>query len=446
MSTISNIDNHGSITDLGDYPLTTTSAAARHYRHGVELLLALQPGAGQSFAAAVEIDPSFALGHASLAVTQGFYGHPGNPVDSVGLAMTLAGSATRRERQHVQALATTLSGDVVGAGSLAAEHLAEFPRDHLIAYLVVMSSHWYGDAAARQASQRLVEAAARHAADDDWAFHAIHAFVLEERNELERAEQQARRSLALRPDSGEAAHVLAHVLYEQGRHAEGFQFVDDWTAAHYRVTGPNWVHIQWHAALFELELGRADDALVRYHRHISPATAGPVALTDAAALLWRLWLDGHPDVPVDDLAEPASEAARKAGWTFADWHTGIALALTGQLDTAAELVAQLDVLADAGHPSAVLARHVTRAAVALSSGDPQRAVTHLGIALDRRDDLGGSHAQLDVLDQTLVHARWRSGDVDGARAAVEERARWAESPRERRLLEMLNNELNLAPR
>lgn len=123
--------------------------------------------------------------------------------------------------------------------------------------------------------------------------------------------------------------------------------------------------------------------------------------------------------------------------------TGIALALTGQVDTADELVAQLDLLTEAGHPSAGLARHVTRAAVALTSGNPQSAVEHLGIALDRRADLGGSHAQLDVLDQTLVHARWRSGDVDGARAEVEERARWVDSHRERRLLERLDDELNL---
>src|SRR4029077_1656101 len=54
---------------------------------------------------------------------------------------------------------------------------------------------------------------------------AMYAFALEESGEYHRAENLARRSLALEPRNPYAIHVIAHVMEMQGRAPEGLAFL-----------------------------------------------------------------------------------------------------------------------------------------------------------------------------------------------------------------------------
>ena len=51
-------------------------------------------------------------------------------------ALREARSATRRERQHVEIVGFFVHGERSRAKALAAAHLAEFPRDALIVYVL----------------------------------------------------------------------------------------------------------------------------------------------------------------------------------------------------------------------------------------------------------------------------------------------------------------------
>src|SRR2546423_10747506 len=95
-----------STTDRYGLPLSTSSAvAAEHYQASMDRLLAYGYGADQSFVAAVAADGEFVLAHAGAALFALFQGDGAAAKASVERARGLIGGATRRERQHVEALA-----------------------------------------------------------------------------------------------------------------------------------------------------------------------------------------------------------------------------------------------------------------------------------------------------------------------------------------------------
>jgi hypothetical protein len=120
--------------------LTTTASAARHYRRGVAHVLAGKVRSAQrAFDNATRQDPGFAVGHASVALTQ--YAQSDNSSRAAIQARdSLRWRATRRERQHVEVLATLVEGDPSRAVALGREHLGEFPLD-LVVFRAVVSVH-----------------------------------------------------------------------------------------------------------------------------------------------------------------------------------------------------------------------------------------------------------------------------------------------------------------
>ena len=83
------------------------------------------------------------------------------------------------------------------------------------------------------------------------------------------------------------AHAQAHQLLDQGRNDLGYQLLSAWLKTH-DGEGSDWVHVQWHMAVFEIALGLHADAAARFETHILPAVSGLKALTDAPQLAWRL--------------------------------------------------------------------------------------------------------------------------------------------------------------
>src|SRR5947207_4250482 len=112
-----------SATDRYGLPLSTSSTvAAEHYQSGMDRLLSYGYGADQSFADAVAADGEFALAHAGAALFALFQGDGAAGKAAIDRARGLVASATRRERQHVEALAAVAGGEAARGLGLIEEH------------------------------------------------------------------------------------------------------------------------------------------------------------------------------------------------------------------------------------------------------------------------------------------------------------------------------------
>jgi hypothetical protein len=117
-------------------PLTAGAAiAVQRYLKGIDQFLSLDIGAEVSLAQAIEADEAFTLAHAALALTQQFQGASDEAKLSVMRARARVAGTSRRERQHVDAIATFVDGGGRRALALVHEHLDEFPRDAMLLFL-----------------------------------------------------------------------------------------------------------------------------------------------------------------------------------------------------------------------------------------------------------------------------------------------------------------------
>jgi len=149
-------------------------------------------------------------------------------------------------------------------------------------------------------------------------------------------------------------------------------------------------------------------------------------MIDQSALLWRLALR---DVDVGDrwqaLAERWAPHAAAGNYAFNDVHAMMAFASAGRGDLAAQLLdSQREALATDGDNRAFIAEvgeAATRAVQAFVAGDHDTVVSLVRPIRSSAHRFGGSHAQRDVLDLTLIEAALRSGDRGLAAALAAER-------------------------
>jgi len=66
------------------------------------------------------------------------------------------------------------------------------------------------------------------------------------------------------------AHVMAHRLLDAQQPEEGRRALGRWLDGR-EGSGSDWVHVQWHMAVFEIEMGRWSSASKRFWQHIEPA-------------------------------------------------------------------------------------------------------------------------------------------------------------------------------
>ena len=256
---------------------------------------------------------------------------------------------------------------------------------------------------------------------------AFHAFGAEEAGDYARAEDESRVAAELEPLSFWPHHTVAHVMEMTGRPEDGL----GWMAAREALwSGPghlNEVHIWWHKGLFHLELGQYEVALALYDGPIRASQrALALSLTNATALLWRL------DTLGCDIGERWQEQAEL--WeghadgkclVFADIHAAMAELRSGREALVERRLAWMRETAANGAEAAGLYRKVgiptVEGLMAFHRGAYAEAVELL---LPVRFDLwqiGGSHAQRDVVDWTLTEAAVRAGQRDVALSLAYER-------------------------
>jgi hypothetical protein len=189
----------------------------------------------------------------------------------------------------------------------------------------------------------------------------------------------------------------------------------------------NQVHIWWHKALFHLELGQYDAALALYDGPLrATQRAVALSLTNASGLLWRLDTLGY-DIGDRwrELAELWEGHADGKCLVFADIHAVMAELCSGREARVERRLAAMRATAASDAEAAGLYRRVGIPIVegfsAFHRGAYDEAVELL---LPVRFDLwqiGGSHAQRDVVNWTLTEAAIRAGQRDVTLSLAHER-------------------------
>jgi tetratricopeptide (TPR) repeat protein len=344
--------------------------------------------------------------------------------------------ATEHEAGHVAALAAMAAGEFRKAGRILEDVSIAHPNDTLALQVGSFCDFLTGQS--RMLRDRIGRVLPAWT-EDDPDYHAVLgmlAFGLEETGQDDRAEAAGRRAIELNPRNGWAQHAVAHVLEMQDRREDGIAWM--------RADIPAWteksflqVHNWWHLSLFHLGLDQIDEALALYDGPIWGASRSNFAfdIIDAAALLWRLRLRG---VDVGDrfatLADVVETEPRGQN-AFVDSHAVMALVGAGRFKAAERVLKrQRAVTGD----NAMFVRDVglplMEAILAFGQHRYGEAVDHLREVRNRSARFGGSHAQRDVIDLTLIAAAGKAGEfsLEAALLAEREAARPTKPAGERR--------------
>ncbi len=381
----------------------------------------------------LERDPEFVLGHifnanAMLMMSERQY------LDAIGesldKARALSAKSNDREKALIAAAEYMLAGHWDKAAATWDKLLSVHPRDALAIQSAHLTDFYLGDALnLRDRISRVLAHWDKGTPGYSYIL-GMQAFGLEECNEFSLAEETAHAALELEARDPWSIHALTHVFEMQNRFTEGQVFLTsrehDW-APDNGFAFHNW----WHLGLFYLEQQDHAAALALYDERLTPQESSiSLEVLDATALLWRITLQGR------DVGQRWSQVAdfwahktpvENGYYAFNDLHAVIAFVGAGRLDAARDVLQGLKSAAqtspgitgrmasEIGVPtcSAILAFAEERYADAVDLLYPIRSVAHR---------FGGSNAQRDILNQTLIEAAIRDRQITLGSSLVHERA------------------------
>ncbi len=422
-------------TDVAGNPVSGASdMALRAYEKALEELHCYRGDPVATVESALEGQPDFVMGHVLHAWLNLLGTEPqGYAVAQADLQRAAELKRNGREQAHCEAISDFVRGDWGAAGRRLEDLSIAWPHDALALQAGHLIDFYRGDS--RMLRDRLARVLPAWS-EGDPGYHAVigmYAFGSEETMDYERAEQFGRRALDLEPADAWAHHAVTHVLEMQGRVQEGIAWM--------RRREPHWaednffsVHNWWHLALFHLDEGEVDQVLALFDGPIHGDRSRVVLdLVDASALLWRLELRG---IDVRDRWETVAACWRDTGppglYAFNDFHA--MMAWIGADDTsrasqwqAAQAEASTRRTGEQADVSRTVGEPLLRAIDAFARGDYRASVDSLRTVRPIVHAFGGSHAQRDLIDLTLIEAARRAGDDNLARALVAERV--AQKPR-----------------
>jgi len=404
----------------------------RHFDDAITSFLGFGRDSGKHLEQSLADDPEFAMGHCTrgyflkLFVDRALDGHIADALVSAERSVRERG-ATRRERDHIAALAAWHRGDWQTALECWERILLDCPLDILA---LKLSNHLYfylGD------SMNVRDSVARvlYAWDEETPGHGfvlgMYAFGLEECGDYAGADAVGQQAIEINPADAWAIHAVIHVMEMQGRHREGTDLLKTsekvWTRCNNFAN-----HLWWHGALLLMDLERYHAVIDGYDNRIRvEETDDYLDIANAASLLWRLEEAGI-DVGSRwrELAEKAEARSRDHLMAFADAHFMMALASDGRAEAAR---AMLNSIGETGRETTGMVGDIARdiglplcaALLAYAGQDYRRTVELLEPVRYDLKYVGGSHAQQDVFHRTLVSAAIKSGQFEIARALMSER-------------------------
>ncbi|MDV5143963.1 tetratricopeptide repeat protein [Streptomyces sp. SBC-4] len=425
------------VTDQYGNPLhECTQETAAHLDRAVDSLLHFSPEVEQAVDDALESAPTSPLAHSFAAYLGALGTEQGDALaarrrfDRYAAGVDVS-SLPVRERLHVAAAGAWLAGDLLRAGGLLEELSLVCPRDALALAVGHQLDFFTGDSV--RLRDRIGGAlSAWDAADPHRGLVlGMYAFGLEESGHYRLAEEAGLAAVEQNPRDVWAIHAVVHTYEMQGRVSEGIGYLDarrdDWARGNYLN-----VHNWWHYSLYALEAGDTGTALSIYDAALHNDSSAGLAmeLLDAAALLWRIRLGGGESGPrYAALADAWAERADPPFYAFNDVHAVMSYVGAGRLGEAARLIADRRRWLAQGGPDTVTNRRMTadiglpacEALVAHGQGKHATVVELLWPLRRRLHEFGGSHAQRDALQKTLLDSALRSGRHELARVLISER-------------------------
>jgi tetratricopeptide (TPR) repeat protein len=240
------------------------------------------------------------------------------------------------------------------------------------------------------------------------------------------ARSKIEQSLAANPNNAHGAHGFAHVCYESGELDAARSFLSTWLKTYPRE-GFFYGHLSWHLSLCEIQAGDWIKAarLYRDALALDRHSGGPQQkVSDGAAFLWRSELAGHPrDVAAwQALCDYASRALPRPGNGLADLHVILTQAVMGNdaaLDTRSR---QMEELAREGrYPSGSYLPALTRGFAAFENRDFSTAIEAFAPLAGQNERIGGSRAQHDLIEFTLLRAYLCADRPEEARQLIRAR-------------------------
>lgn len=369
---------------------------------------------------AIKEDPECAIAHATLGLMMHGAKHVGiQPLvgKSLEKAKQFSSGTNEREQLYIEALSHASAGQLTQSIACYQSILEQYPTDGFALSLCQSELFWLGDMQQSLAVSSSVASHWNESIAGYGDFLAMHAFDLEEAGDFAKAEKCGRKAVELNQSNVWAAHAVAHVLYMQGRHTEGV----DWIAGvqdHWDGIGQIQFHVWWHKCLCHLELGEHDAVLEGYdqwvrntdHALVQSMPDLYIDLQNGASLLWRL---EHAGINVgarwNEMAELVRLRFNDFSSPFTSAHFALILAAVGDFNACDQLVEAMQEFAASNDMT--LTDHYSKgaipaaqAAIAHRQKDYKRVVELLYPARFNLGMMGGSHAQQDIFFQLLLDA------------------------------------------
>lgn len=419
------------LADHAGNPTTSENPEAlEYYNQAQDDFLYFRGALVDNINQSLQVDPNFALGYAYKAYVGVLGTEASDAITSRKIFESYLASANlnqllERERLHLKAAQMLLEGDFLAAGNLLYNISQENPRDLLALSVGHQIDFFTGNA--NLLLNRIESALPAWTADDKYYSNILGmlSFGFEELGQYDRAEQAGLEAIEHNSKNVWAIHAVTHTYEMQAQFHKGMRFLDtrlsDWATGNFFLNH-NW----WHYALYALEAGQDARAMHIHDTVLFTEASDNIALQllDATALCWRLHLEGH-DVR-DRFLKHATywrEKLEPAFYAFNDMHMMMAFVGADLENEAQKLIQSRERwLARPPHPKYAgieisnvgmtreVGLPVCKAIFAFGRERYQEVIDYLYPIRHKLHEFGGSHAQRDVVLQTLLVAALRAGN------------------------------------